>query len=204
MGPASSSYPPKSGSAFSQRSPPILLLGVNSALTWYVGRQDAMIQPVVDERRTAQSSADLANSRQVPAPADFARRITVAGRLQLRHRVSDILQSVLVGFANALSESQSLMAEPRARWTPDCVGEPGLPPRRLTTVALCGTLCLVFYELGGFVKQTTYLRSTSPPTAPSQYGMPIAAPASKDPAILMAAIKAEKILAGDKSFSPVW
>ena len=42
------------------------------------------------------------------------------------------------------------MAEPGAEWqSTDVVRKPGLPRRRLETVALSPSLCILFYELGG-------------------------------------------------------
>src|SRR5919197_4977290 len=64
--------------------------------------------------------------------------------------VSAIPNSVRMSFAKALGEERFAMAEPGAEWqVTDVVRKPGLPRRRLETVALSPSFCILFYELGG-------------------------------------------------------
>jgi hypothetical protein len=73
------------------------------------------------------------------------------------YRVSDIPNSVKIAFARATQKSTQedvfSMAEPGAwPWNVGDVILDGLPRDRLKAVAVSESLCLVFYEHGGFAK----------------------------------------------------
>jgi hypothetical protein len=73
------------------------------------------------------------------------------------YRVSDIPHSVKIAFAKATQEldeeNQFSMAEPGSwPWNAGDAILDGLPRRRLKAVAATDSLCLVFYEHGGYAK----------------------------------------------------
>ena len=65
--------------------------------------------------------------------------------------VSAIPASVRSAFVKTAHEGQVGMAQPGARWqATDMIAERGLPRFRLSSVALSKSLCILFYEEGGF------------------------------------------------------
>jgi hypothetical protein len=77
----------------------VILLGVNSAVTWYVRRQDATIQSpmaILNQLSTVQLSSDRPSPE--PLPADLLSALRTPNDFQVRHRVSDIPDSVRVAF----------------------------------------------------------------------------------------------------------
>jgi hypothetical protein len=69
---------------------------------------------------------------------------------QIHANVSGVPGAVGSAFAKAAREERFAMAEPGAAWQDtDVVRQPALARRRLGTVALSESFCLIFYELGG-------------------------------------------------------
>ncbi len=83
-------------------------------------------------------------------PEDVRASLKDASGFQIRASVFAIPGSVRMSFAKARGEQLFAMAEPGAEWqATDVVRKPGLPRRRLETVALSQSFCILFYELGG-------------------------------------------------------
>lgn len=127
----------------------LIVVAVSAAVTWYIRRQDAALAAanLLNQLQTVQADAD----RPYPPPADLVYSLR-SKDFRMGHRVSDIPEPVRIAFAKVVNEGELLIAEPGARWQVGCVGQPGLPRRRLKSVAACGSFCLVFYERGGFAR----------------------------------------------------
>jgi hypothetical protein len=80
------------------------------------------------------------------------------------------------------------------------VGNPDYRLGGFTSVAICGSLCLVFYERGGFAKTDDVAVFHITPNGAEPVWHAYRGPGVKDPAGLMVAIKADKTLVGDGLF----
>jgi hypothetical protein len=106
---------------------------------------------------TDQANATAENKDTRPRlsslPDDLHSALATPGSFSLHHSVSDITDFVRSAFAKAASEEAFSMAEPRGAWeATDVIRDPKLPRRRLTSVAINGAFCLLFYEHGGIGK----------------------------------------------------
>ena len=163
----------------------IVFLGINIAINRYIQQQDTAIRAAAFAQPNDQS-----NSQQLAPPVELLEALQVPGRFQLRYKISDIPIPVQGSFAKQAQEDSFLMAEPGARWNPGCVLVPGLPRHRLVSVAICDSLCLVFYEQGGFAptSKVEVFRTTGNVTESiwrANLGSKV-----KDPVGLAAAVKA--------------
>ncbi|MGE5647925.1 MAG: hypothetical protein ACM336_19280 [Acidobacteriota bacterium] len=163
---------------------------------WHVQRQDVELRALLHKGSAVQPSAD----GPVPLPADLLSVLRTPNAFQVRRTVSDIPAAVRVAFAKVTNEDEFLMAESGARWQAGCVGEPGLPRRRLARVAIGGSFCLVFYERGGVARTDDVaafrlFRDRAEPVWHAYRGAHV-----KDPAALLAALEADKSITGDKLF----
>ena len=83
-------------------------------------------------------------------PEEVRSSLGNASAYEIRASVAAIPYSVRVAFAKTRGGESFAMAEPGAEWQlTDVVLKPGLPRRRLETVALSQSFCMLFYELGG-------------------------------------------------------
>jgi hypothetical protein len=124
-------------------------------LDWYLKRVDDNLKKRIETLVVAddQPSPQV----KVAFPEDLLSVLQTPEMFRVTRRVSDIPDSVKGAFAKATQkltgEDVFSMAEPGA-W-PWNVGDAiidGLPRRRLKAVAASESLCLVFYEHGGYAK----------------------------------------------------
>jgi len=135
------------------------LAGVLSAgglLNWYLKRDDDKLKKQVEMLTVADDQPSLSEV-EVATPKELLSALETPDTFRVRHRVSDIPNSVKIAFAKATQRSTQedvfSMAEPGAwPWNVGDVILDGLPRRRLKAVAMSASLCLVFYEHGGFAK----------------------------------------------------
>jgi hypothetical protein len=133
----------------------MILLCAEAGVKWYTGRQDEALKPsptkIAIMTDQANAAIELKNARPLyPLQDDLLAAINMPNDFALHYRVSDIPDSVRTSFAKAAEEETFSMAEPGGAWeATDVIRDPRLPQRRLTTVAICGAFCLVFYEHGG-------------------------------------------------------
>jgi len=86
-----------------------------------------------------------------PPSAEFRALLTESKNFQIRDTVSAIPVPVRASFAKNARQESFAMAEPGADWNvTDVMVKPGLPFYRLGKVALSKSLCILFYEEGGF------------------------------------------------------
>jgi hypothetical protein len=126
-------------------------------LDWYLRRDDDNLQKQIKMMLPVSDDQPSRPEVKVSLPEDLLSILGTPGRFRVMRRVSDIPSSVKIAFAEATSKSSQedvfSMAEPGS-W-PWSVGDgllDRLPRRRLRAVAASESLCLVFYEHGGFAK----------------------------------------------------
>jgi hypothetical protein len=133
-----------------------IVLFAGALFNWYLKRDEDKLTKQL-EKLTAADDQPSVVELKVATPEDLISALETADRFRVAYRVSDIPNAVKIAFAKATQKSTEegvfSMAEPGA-W-PWSVGDAildGLPRRRLKAVAMSESLCLVFYEHGGFAK----------------------------------------------------
>jgi hypothetical protein len=88
-----------------------------------------------------------------PLQDDLRAALRTPSDFTLHRSVSDVPDSVRTAFAKAAQEETFSMADPGGDWeATDVIQDLRRPRRRLSTVAINGAFCLVFYEHGGIVR----------------------------------------------------
>jgi hypothetical protein len=123
---------------------------------WYLKRDDDKIRKQLLPIAAADNETSFLEVK-VTTPEDLLAALEKPDRFRVMYRVSDIPNSVKIAFSKAIQKSTQddvfSMAEPGAwPWNATDVIRKGLPSRRLKAVAVSDSLCLVFYEHGGFAK----------------------------------------------------
>jgi len=129
-------------------------------LRWYVARKDEALSPspaaiasMIDMANATVASKDVRHVYHLED--DLKAVLNTPSYFALHHRVSDIPRSVRTAFAKAVEEPTFSMADVGSPWeATDVIRDPRLPRRRITTVAVGGAFCLVFYEHGGIVRSS--------------------------------------------------
>jgi hypothetical protein len=93
---------------------------------------------------------------RVPPSPELRAELAEVGSFSVRTTVSAIPVSVRSALANTAHEGQLRMAEPGARWRATDTDPFDLPTYRLGRVALSKSLCVLFYEAGGFFGGGSY------------------------------------------------
>lgn len=111
----------------------------------------AMLEEWRQEVLTAKGEAA---QRDVYAlPKELMEALDRPGDFKLYRKLSFVPQSVRVAFAESAGEQEFSMADAGGRWeSSDVRHNPRLPVRRLSTYAVGSSVCLLFYERGGFAK----------------------------------------------------
>jgi hypothetical protein len=127
-----------------------------TSFNWYLKVKDRQLTEQLKASNGADDKPSVLDVT-VAIPEELLSALDKPGDFRVSHRVSDIPDPVKVAFAKATQESTTenkfLMAEPGAwPWNATDVIREGLPRRRLKSVAINDSLCLVFYEHGGFGK----------------------------------------------------
>jgi len=127
-----------------------------ASFIWYLNQQDGRLTGQLKASQTADESPSILDTK-VAMPEELLSALQRPADFRVGRRVSDIPDPVKVAFAKVTQEStderEFLMAEPGAwPWNATDVIRKGLPRRRLKSVATNASLCLVFYEHGGFGK----------------------------------------------------
>ncbi len=133
-----------------------VVLSVGGWFNWYLRRNDGKLRKQLDMLTVADDQPSLLEVK-VATPKDLLSVLETPDRFRIMYRVSDIPNSVKIAFAKATQKSTQedvfSMAEPGAwPWNAGDVILDGLPRRRLKAVAVSDSLCLVFYEHGGWGK----------------------------------------------------
>ncbi len=123
---------------------------------WYLKRNDDKLKKQLAMLSVADDQPSILEVK-VATPEVLLSVLETPEKFRIMHRVADIPNSVKIAFARATQKStqedEFSMAEPGAwPWNVGDVILDGLPRRRLKAVALSESLCLVFYEHGGFAK----------------------------------------------------
>ena len=135
-----------------------VVLSVGGCFNWYLKRNDDKLKKQLAMLTIADDQPSLLDVR-VATPEVLLSVLETPEKFRIMYRVSDIpeFREDFSAFARATQKSTQedvfSMAEPGA-W-PWSVGDAildGLPRRRLKAVAVSESLCLVFYEHGGFAK----------------------------------------------------
>jgi hypothetical protein len=133
-----------------------IVLGALGFFEWHLKRSDDKLK---SELKTLVVVDDQPSPLEVRVafPDDLLPVLQTPAKFRVTHQVADIPDSVKSAFAKETQKSSNedgfSMAEPGSLpWNVGDALVPGLPRRRLKAVAVSETLCLVFYEHGGFGK----------------------------------------------------
>jgi hypothetical protein len=133
-----------------------VVFSAGALFNWYLKRHDDKLMKQREMFTAADDQPSLLEVK-VATPEDLLSVLETPERFRVMCRVSDIPNSVKIAFAKATQKSTQedvfSMAEPGSwPWNATDAIRDGLPRRRLKAVATSGSLCLVFYEHGGFAK----------------------------------------------------
>ncbi len=133
-----------------------IAVSASALFNLYLKRLDDKLKKQVEMLAVADDQPSLLEVK-VAIPEDLRSVIETPDRFRAMYRVSDIPDSVKIAFAKATQKSTQedafSMAEPGSRrWNAGDVIRDGLPRRRLKSVAMSQSRCLVFYERGGWGK----------------------------------------------------
>lgn len=132
------------------------VFAASGLFNWYLKRGDDRLKKQLKMSTVADNRPSVLEAK-VATPEELLSALETPDRFRVTYRVSDIPNSVKIAFAKANHESTRedvfSMAEPGSgTWNATDVIRDGLPRRRLKAVAASESLCLVFYEHGGFAK----------------------------------------------------
>ena len=123
-----------------------------AAFDWRLHQLDERIQQSL-EGQTNAAQGQAHEPRNYPLPDDLVRALMKPSDFHVYRSLDNVSGSVRSAFAKAAGEESFSMAEPNGRWeATDVIRDPQLPRRRLSSIALGGELCLLFYEHGGIAR----------------------------------------------------